>query len=254
MQREVSAQMSGFQIPADSEKLKLLESEKQRDLIAALSPEEREQWELRESPLALNIRGSVGAGIRSEADYREIYSRMKAFDEQYGAVNQDWIVQPSAEARALRNEAAVKIREDLHAALGDERYAVLRRASDNDYRTLGAIARRYAIPSTAVDALYASRDRYAEQARRISEDTALAPEERTHQLQAMAGEAKAELQASLGAEAAGLYVPTADWLTQLGRGKVFSTEMRLLPNGLYIQDRPVAPKPAGTAPASGPKG
>jgi hypothetical protein len=257
MEREVVATMQGFQLPADDQKLKLLAAEKQRDLMAALTPEEREQFELRESPMAHNIRGNFSGGIRSEADYLKIFALQKAFDDRYGSVSQDWLSRPSEEATAARNEAALKLRDDLHAALGDEGYAVLRRAGENDYKSLNALARRFEVPAATVDAVCASRDQDAELSQSISRDPTLPPDEQSKQIQGLAARAHADLQAALGPEAAELYAQRAAWLATLNDGRPVSTDLRLLPGGLWIQEPRVArapAKPSPPAPGSQPKG
>jgi hypothetical protein len=209
----------GFQLPSDREKQKLLQSERDRDIAALLSPDELAEYQMRTSSTATNIRSRYGDAITSDAEFRQIYALQKAFDDQYPMLNG----RVTPEQMQQRAAAAQQLQSDLHAALGDEAYAALRRASDSDLRTVDALATRLNLPANTTDTVAALRDTYATQSQRISSDTAVPFADRRTQLQNLATQAKADLGRTLGSEGAEAYAQRSAWVSMLQGGVGFST-------------------------------
>lgn len=230
MIREINDASGGVQLPADREKLKLLQAEKERDIAAALSPAEREQIEFRTSRSAQALIGRYGDVITDEAEYRRLYALQKAFDDQYN--NESYHSRPRTpdEAR-LRAEAERRLNDDLRAALGENRWAQSARAADGEFRMLGDLASRLSLPPNTPDSVYAVRDTYAAQSAAIQQNSALSAEDRRKQLTSLATRARADLSATLGADGAEAYAARSSWLRLLQNGTAFTTDPRTLPPG-----------------------
>lgn len=253
MQSEIYMDMNGIQLASDREKLKLLQQEKERDLAAALTPEELEQYNLRVSQTAMNLRGRYGDAIQSEEDYRKVYALQKAFDDKYATPDYRAGGPPSAELMRARSEAERVLREQIRAAIGEENYAAFQRANDQSYKALTSLVKRLDLPATTIDTVYASRAGYAAQSQQIAENTALSSAERRSQLQALATKARTELESTLGKEGADAYGQRADWLRLLTNGTGFSTDPKMAPPG-YSGGGSVYPvPPKDDAKASPPK-
>lgn len=212
---------NGVQLASDKEKLRLLRAERDRDIAALLSPEELADYELRTSASAASLRNRYGDAIESEADFKKLFALQKAYDEKFPSDALNGRLTP--ETMRARSEAQQQLQNEMRTALGDDKYAALRRASDSELRTLDALASRVGLPAGTTDRVAASRESYAAESQRINSDASLSPSERRAQLQDLASKAKAELNTTLGSEVAEAYSPRASWLGMLQSGIPFST-------------------------------
>ena len=238
MRRDVSQDSDGIQLPADREKWRLLEAEKQRDINAALSPAERDQFELRSSHSAHAIIDRYGDILASEDEYKRLFAIQKAFDDKYSTPDYQMRDHTPEENRA-RTEAERKLNDDLRAALGDDRWAAIPRENDNEYRSLTALATHLNLPAATPVQIYQLRDAYAGRSLAINQNPALNATERRAQFGELATRAKAELGAILGADGAGAYTRSAGWVNMLQNGTAFTTDARQLPAG--------SPRPSANA-------
>ena len=211
----------GVQLASDREKLKLLRAERDRDLAALLTPAELADYELRTSPSAATVRSRYGDAIESEDDFKKLFALQKTFDEKFPVDALTGRVTP--ETMRARSDAQRQMQDDIRAALGDESYAALRRASDPELRTLDSLVSRLNLPAATTDRVAASRESYAAESQRINTDTSLSMPQRQAQLRDLGAKAKTDLATTLGSEAADAFVPRASWVGLLQNGLAFST-------------------------------
>jgi hypothetical protein len=242
----------GIQLASDKEKLRLLKAERDRDIAALLTPEEKLAYEMRTSASANAVRNRYGDALESEDDFRKIYALQKAFDEKFPMENLSGRISP--ETMRQRTDAQRQLQEDIRAAVGDEKYAALRRASDGDLRNIDSLASRLNLPANTTDRVAATRETFATESQRINADTALTPPERRTQIQDLAAHAKTDLTRTLGAEAADAYVNSSPWMSMLQGGMAYSTTQPAnSPGGIMTRDGagpsiyPVLPTGANTA-------
>lgn len=240
----------GVQLPSDREKLKLLRAERERDIAALLSPDELVAYEMRSSPTAATIRARYGDAIASEEDFKTIFSLQKAFDEKFprdaftGRITMEQMQQRSAAERQFQ--------ADLKTALGDEKYAALRRGADSDLRTVDSLAQRLNLPADTGDRVAAAREAYASESQRINADTSLTPQQRRAEIQALGQRAKSEITQTLGGEAAEAYSQRAPWLSMLQGGMAYSTNAADAPPGALTMNTGQSVFPVLPAGATGP--
>ncbi len=225
----------GVQLASDREKLRLLRLERERDIAALLTPEERLAYEMRTSASANLVKNRYGDAIESESEFQKIYALQKAFDEKYP---RDALVgRIGPEVIRARSEAERQLEADIRGAVGDERYSALRRAADPDLRLIDSLASRLNLPAATTDSVLASREAYATASQRITNEASTPMPERRAQIQALANQAKAELGRTLGAEAADAYAQRSPWMNMLQNGMAYSTTPQdslhgaLLPGG-----------------------
>jgi hypothetical protein len=211
----------GVQLASDREKLRLLRLERERDVAALLTPEERLAYEMRTSPSGNSVKARYGDAIESEAEFQKIYALQKAFDESFPRDALTGRISP--ETMRARADAERQLEANIRAAVGDERYAALRRSADPDLRTIDALANRLNLPPSTTDQVLASRDSYSAESQRISNDTSLAVSQRRAEIQALANKAKSELARTLGGEAADAYAQRSPWMNMLQNGMAYST-------------------------------
>ncbi len=240
----------GIQLASDKEKLRLLRSERDRDIAALLTPAELADYELRTSPNAATLRTRYGDAIASEDDFKKLYALQKAFDEKFPA--EAFTGRVTMEAMRARSDAQQQLQADMRTTVGDEKFAALRRANDSELRSLDSLVTRLGLPANTTDRVATARETYAAESQRINADTSLAPADRRAALTALGNRAKSDLATTLGTEVAEAYTPRASWVGMLQGGIAFSTTpVANSPGSLSLAGGPsqsVFPvMPAGTA-------
>lgn len=220
MTAEVQRQQEGISLASDRPKLELLQKEKERDILAALTPEERELNDLYNSPVANNVRNRYGDLIQTEQDFKKIYALQKAFDEQFPQRRESG-QRPNVPAGYT--EAQRKLNDDIRAIIGEDAIATYRRDNDQDVRALNALQTRLNLPADTVEQVSVLRETYATQSQAINANTSLTPAQRREQLTVLANQAKSEAAAKLGQEGAEAYASRSAWIGMLNRGQAFST-------------------------------
>lgn len=211
----------GPQLASDKEKLRLLRAERDRDIAALLTPEERLAYDLRTSGSGATVRSRYGDGIESEEEFAKIFALQKAFDERFPREAMTGRIAP--ETLRARAEAERQLESDVRAAVGEDRYAALRRAADADARSVDALAQRLNLPAGTTDQVLAAREAFAAESQRINNDASTPMPQRRAQIQELAARARADVTRALGAEAAEAYAQGSQWLNLLQGGMAYAT-------------------------------
>lgn len=226
---------NGIQLASDKERLRLLKEERDRDIAALLSPEERLAYEMRTSPTGASLRNRYGDAIQSEDDFRKIYALQRAFDEQYPLDSLNGRITP--ETLRQRSDAQRQLQDDMRAALGDDKYAALRRATDGDLRNVDSLVSRLNMPADTTNRVAAARESFATESQRISADTSLNATQRRAQIQDLGTRAKSDVVRTLGNEAGEAYAQSSPWLSMLQSGMAYSTTPQAnSPGGIITRD------------------
>ena len=251
LRAEIYSDMGGIAFTSDQEKLRLVQQEQDRDIAATLSPEELNQYNLRSSSTAQGIRSRFGDAIKTEDEYRRIFSLQKAFDDQYSNPNNFGVKQPSPEQMALRTAADAKLQNALLAALSPESFTAIQRAMDSEYKALTSVTKRLNLPATTTDAVLASRDAYAIQSQQINQNSSLSEGDRLAQMKQLAAKARTDLISTLGTDGAEAYLQRINWINLLNRGTAFSTNANDIPTSASLYGAstwPVQPPKPASAP------
>ncbi len=211
----------GIQLASDKEKLRLLRAERDRDIAALLSPDERLAYEMRTSPSGSIVRSRYGDAIETEAEFQKIYALQKAFDDKFPRESLTGRISP--ETLRARSEAERQLDADLRAAVGDDRYSALRRAADPDLRNVDALVTRLGLPPATTNQVVTARESFATESQRINNDTSVPFPQRRTQIQELATRAKADLARTLGSEAADAYAQNSQWVNMLQNGMAYAT-------------------------------
>ena len=223
LRAKVAEEMSGFRMPGDDAKLKLLDEEYKRDVAAVLTPDEKMAKDLRDSSTAYDVRRAFAGFDGTEEEYKTIFALQQKMEEKFpsdtpmaammygGAdVSEYW--------RAY-SEAQKQVDAQIKEALGDARYAEYVRGQRQDYQTLMAAADRFNLGADIVAQTYQARDNAANEAKRISDDKRLNAGQKKEAYAALAEQATAQIRAALGDEVGDAYINNAlVWLKNLPRG------------------------------------
>ena len=210
LENELQNEAGSFELPEDREKQRLLRSERDRDIAALLTPEERAEWELRSSDTANRLRQRMTEFDVTEDEYRRIYALQKAFDTRF-----------SGETDAGGREAAeAALEADIRAIVGEERYAAGLRENDNDFTTARAAAERLGLPAETPARLLALRGPAALESQRIAKDPSLNSDQKKAALAALAATTRRQVAELLGAVGAETYFRNGamSWLENIGEG------------------------------------
>lgn len=219
---DLRRETGSFQVPSDAEAMRMLMDSKKQDLAALLTPEEFEQYELRNSQTTQQLRWKMAQFDASESEFLAIYSLQKNFDERYSdndmfgsgprGHDQDYWKQ--------RQEAEKQLNEQIRQTLGEDRYTDYRRSQDNDYRQLVAASKRFGLPENTASQLYNLRDSTLASSKQLANDDSLTAEQKKESLKNLAASMRNQVTAALGQEAATAYFNNGrmNWLQQMERG------------------------------------
>lgn len=244
LRSQIMAETEGFRLPSDGEKLAYLEKEQRKDLAALLSPEELEAYDMRNSSTANRLRFQLRDFDASESEYKAIFAAQKAFDDRFNNYTATANGGPTTrEDGQARMRAQEEMNAQLKATLGEDRFNAYMRSQNPEYRTLEAAAKRFNLPSTAVEQAYSAREQAVTAAQRIASDANLNDDQRTQALAGIAEQTRSKIKSTLGSDVADVYLKTnMRWLDALQRGQPIA----ITPDGNVYPKPP--PRPSVSAP------
>lgn len=227
--RDLQQEVSRFRVQGDEARWRLLRDERERDLAALLTPEERRLYELHNSESAQRLRCRVGYFDASEEEFSRMYELHKAFDEKWEKNSFELLTSVSSQSADYlgeRRRAQAQLEEEVRRALGDARYQELLRSQTLDYRQLQAAGDRFGVAEPTLDLAWAARERAIAAVSQIEESKSMTADERRNALAGIAGQARASVLAALGEAAGSAYLRNAmGWLKSLDGGVVPSRAM-----------------------------
>jgi hypothetical protein len=183
--------------PEERERINGLEKAMHAEFAGVLTPAELEDYDLRASRTAEQLRSTLQAFDANEAEFRALYKLQAEFNEKNPMPSGP---STDAEMRA-RGEAQKQLRAQIADTLGAARYADYQRATDYNYRITTQLVARLGLPPETANNLYALQKEYQDRRvalRRDATDQAAAAE----QMQALQAEATTRVTTLLGGNAA----------------------------------------------------
>lgn len=212
---DIFANFSGGMIGAETQKkIQALEKDQQAALANLLTPQEFEEWNLRNSDTARGLRSELSAFEPTEAEFRSLYKLRAAFDEQFGRL----YAPPSQEDMQRRHEAQQQLNAQIKSTLGPVRAAEYERASDYNYRQTSQLVARLELPSATTNQIYDVQKDIAAKIMSLYQSGTPAAD-RDKQLQQLAGETETRITALLGARGFEAYKQFGgSWMQQMRPG------------------------------------
>jgi len=154
LEQEIYARAKGLILDADQEQLKRIEKQRMEELASILSPEEFEEYELRNSDTAHTMRSQLAGFDPNEDEFRRIFRLQKTFDTQFAHAF-DATDESQMEIRARAEEQAQDaLNAEIKKVIGEKRFAEYERAQDADYKALVQITDRFAMPRDVATKVY----------------------------------------------------------------------------------------------------
>ncbi|MEO6003881.1 MAG: hypothetical protein ABIZ04_05035 [Opitutus sp.] len=220
----IYADTNGILMPEDRDKIVYLEKEMRKDMAEILTPAEMENYELRSSSTANELRSQLTTFQPDEAEFRGLFHAMRTVEEKYG--NNQMGMTPDQ-----RQQRTAALNEQAKLALSPERFAQFEQATNPANSSLNRIVARYNLPETVVPQVNAVQKDIQQRAAALRQ---LPAAEQTAQAQALQKEATGKLQPLLGDSAFRAYkIFGGQWLDQI--------------------TRPMPTGPANSGPAGAPK-
>lgn len=192
LRQQIQSNANGLLLPEDREKLTLLEKEQRTDLAGLLTPQELENYELRSSSTANQLRSQLGIFKPTEAEFTAIFRATRAAEEQYGSLSN------TGGNFNLYQQIRTAALEQAKTQLTPERYAALQQATDPAYSMINRLVARLELPNTAAVQVVSVQQDAMKRANAIRNDKGLSSDQRTAQLSALAQEASTTISQALG--------------------------------------------------------
>lgn len=212
MRAQIYMEASGLMLERDRERLRFIDEEYQKDLAAALSPQELMEWNLRNSNTANQLRSQLAYMNPTEEEFRKVYQLQAEFEKNWTGENRtdiDW---------GKRNEAQKALKTEIAGVLGPERYADYTKSTDHEFGTLSNLEYRLELPDGTADRLYAMHAESNAAATAIRENKQLSKDDQTAALKALAAKITNEMSAALGEEGFNAYKnQSGRWIDALSR-------------------------------------
>jgi hypothetical protein len=221
LEQAVYDRSRGVMLDEDQEELKRIQKQKEEAMAKILTPEELEEFNLRSSSTANNLRAQMSGFAPTEDEFRRIFRLQKTFDSDF---NQGFDAtddkQMEIKARA-QDEAQNALNDEIKKVLGDQRYAEYQRAQSGDYRTLVQMADRFELPAEVAGKVYDMKQEVERQVQKIDANPNLTDEQRQKVLAAIALETDRSVAQAMGDKAFRAYQKTApQWLQGLNNAAV----------------------------------
>jgi hypothetical protein len=192
--------------------LRELQLEKDAELAKILSPQEKEEYDLRMSQTSMMMRMQLTDFQPSEQEFRDIFKLRKKFDDEFTAMGAP--LANTADERARRDAAQKDLDNSIKGALGD-RYPDYKYDQDWSRSSLRDVAKEYNVPKDQALKVFDLKAVAQEQATAVRKDQSLTPEQRNAALLAIQQETRNAVNGVLGPTAGNAYFDKGSWLKNL---------------------------------------
>lgn len=193
LQQDIYAKTNGVMLPEDREKLAFLEKEKLADIAKTLTPQEFEDYQLRSSPTANNLRNQLAGFNASEAEFRALFKATAAIDEKYGNAGPFGGMRNPTDYQSRQAELLAQ----AQTVLSPERFADYKLATDPQSQQVSRLVARLELPPATTQQVVALQQDIQNRARTIMTNRELPAADRTAQLTALQQEATTKLSTTL---------------------------------------------------------
>jgi hypothetical protein len=188
LRKEITVEARGIFLPEDQQKIALIEKEQRADIVKLFTPEELEDYDLRTSNTAQNLRYQLSAFNPTEEEFRTIFN----------------LTQAAQQANQNPQNA-------IEAALGPDRAAEYQQAISPAYQQVNLLLTRLELPASIAPQIVAVQQDIQQRAAALQQDQTLSADDRTNQLAALAQEAQTTLTSTLGTRGYEAYKNFGGW-------------------------------------------
>jgi hypothetical protein len=188
--------------------------EKDAELAKVLTPQEKEEYDLRMSQTAMMMRMQMSEFQPNEQEFRDIFKLRKDFENEYGMMGMQ---SNKPEDRAKREAAQKELDQNVKNVLGDDRFREYKYDQDFSRSSLKDVVKEFNVPKDQAFKVFDIKTAAQEQAANVRKDLSLSPEQRQAALQAIQQETRIAVNQLIGADAGDKYFDKGSWMKNLGR-------------------------------------
>lgn len=196
---------------AGQEEVRKIQAEKQAELAQILSPQEKEEYDLRLSQTAITMRNQLNGFEPTEQEFRDIFKLKKAYDDQWSAVGST----STPDERTQKATAQKELESQVKTLLGEDRYADYKYGKDWSKSALQQVAESYNIPKSTAFKVFDLKTAAQDQVRKLRQDQSLNPDQRQAALRGVREETERAVTGVLGERAAQDYITKGNWIKSL---------------------------------------
>lgn len=194
--------------------MKELMKEKDAELAKVLSPQEKEEYDLRMSQTAMMMRMQMNDFQPNEQEFRDIFKLRKEFENEFGMMGMQ---SNKPEDREKQQAAQKDLDQNIKNVLGEDRFREYKYDGDFSRSSLKDVAKEFNVPKEQAYKVFDIRTAAQEQAANVRKDQSLTPEQRQAALQAIQQETVNAVKQSIGPAAGEAYFDKGSWLKNLGK-------------------------------------
>lgn len=212
-QRQEAIRTMADNLLLEADELAMAQSGQQlrQEIAAALSPAELEEYRARLGGLKMGNGDVQFDATDLSPDELRQFSLLRgrlAFENHQG-----W-----QDGGSVSEVQEAQLKEDLRGRIGNERFAQIERATDNDFKALFNLGRDRNLPKDAALQAFELRQSTAQNVAAVRADPSLSAEDRQQRLAAIQAEAAAAIWKILGAEVAPEYLNRGGaWMTNVNQ-------------------------------------
>ena len=188
--------------------------EKDAELAKVLTPQEKEEYDLRMSQTAMMMRMQMGEFQPNEQEFRDIFKLRQEFENEYGMMGMQ---SNKPEDRAKREAAQKELDQNVKNVLGDDRFREYKYDQDFSRSSLKDVVKEFNVPKDQALKVFDIKSAAQEQAASVRKDQSLTPDQRQAALQAIQQETRIAVNQLLGSAAGDAYFDKGSWMKSLGR-------------------------------------
>jgi hypothetical protein len=240
LEQQIYNRSKGFLIEGDQEALRQLQKQREAELAQVLTTSELEEYQLRSSQTAANLRAQLHGFNPSEEEFRRLFRLQKTFDDTFNnGLNPADANQSDAQA-AAREQAQQLLNEEMRKTLGGDRYGQYQRVQDPEYKPLIQLTERFDVSPALAGKIVDMKIEAERQKTLLEANQNLTPEQKGEALAAVARETERSVTQLMGGPGSQLwqaYQRTgSQWIQGLGE------------SDFVAQFAPEQPAPQGVTP------
>lgn len=163
-----------------------------------LTPQEREEYELRSSPLAHSLRERLRGFEASKEEFERLFRLERKFEEDRAQLKESFMTDDNPEIQDQLQVGVIEQENRIRELLGDKRFADFERSSDPDYQTLFSLAKDHSMSTELANQVWGMRREVQNQTERIRENPFLSADQKVRALDAIRVETQAAIIDVLG--------------------------------------------------------
>ena len=198
--------------PEARAKMLALRAQREAELAQVLGPKDFQEYQLRNSGTARNMRDSLGSFAPSEDEFQKIFELRKNYDDQFGFARGGG----DEAAREQRRLAQQQLDEQLRATLGETRWQEYQLAQDDRYREIYEFTKNQNLPKETAKSVYDIRQTAEQERQQLLNNQNLSQEDRAAALAEMAKVTMSTLQQTMPEQAYQQYLKSDDarWINR----------------------------------------